>query len=61
MLFVSPQKLFSFSRYSGFNLDFLFMYQNSLIRKGKANFEFYDVTGWLINNCNAHIAQYLEK
>ena len=27
----------------------------------KVNFRFYDVTVWLTNNCNAHIAQYLEK
>ena len=32
-----------------------------LDKKDKANFEFYDVTAWLINNCNTHIAQYLEK
>ena len=25
------------------------------------NVKFYDVTAWLINNCNTHIAQYLEK
>ena len=25
------------------------------------NFKFYDVTAWLTNNCNTHIAQYLEK
>ena len=32
-IFVSPQKLFLFSRYLGFCLDFLVIYQNSLIRK----------------------------
>ena len=32
-----------------------------LDKKYKAKFEFYDVTAWLINNCNTHIAQYLEK
>ena len=25
------------------------------------NFKCYDVTAWLSNNCNTHIAQYLEK
>ena len=33
MLFISPQKLFSFSKYLSFCLDFLVMYQNGLIRK----------------------------
>ena len=44
MLFILPQKLFSFSRYSSFCLDFLVMYQKGLI---KANFKFLDVTSWL--------------
>ena len=33
MLFISRQKLFSFSRYLSFCLDFLVMQQNGLIRK----------------------------
>ena len=33
MLFISPQKLFSFSRYSSFCLDVLVRYQNGLIKK----------------------------
>ena len=33
MLFISPQKLFSFSRYLNFCLDFLIKYKNGLIRK----------------------------
>ena len=32
-----------------------------LDKKDKVNFKFYDATAWLTNNCNAHIAQYLEK
>ena len=36
-----------------FCLDFLVMYKN------KVNFEIYDVTAWLTNNQNTHIAQYL--
>ena len=32
-----------------------------LDQKDKVNFEFYDVTAWLINNYNTHIDQYLEK
>ena len=35
MFFISPQKLFSFSRYLNFCLDFLVMWKNSLIRKIK--------------------------
>ena len=31
-----------------------------LDKKDKFNFKFYDVTAWLTNNCNTHIAQYLE-
>ena len=30
-----------------------------LDKKDKVNFKFYDVTAWLTNNCNTHIAQYL--
>ena len=31
-------------------------------KKDKVNFKFYDVTAWLTNSCNTHIAaQYLEK
>ena len=32
-----------------------------LDKKNKADFKFYDVTAWLTNNYNTHIAQYLEK
>ena len=32
-----------------------------LDKKFKVNFKFYDVTAWLTNNCNTHIAKYLEK
>ena len=32
-----------------------------LDKEDKINFSFYDVTAWLANNCNSHIAQYLEK
>ena len=60
-MLMSPQKLFSFSRYLSFCLDFLVIYRNGLILKDKFNFEFYEVTAWLKNNCNINIAQYLEK
>ena len=42
MLFISACKLFSFSRYLNFYLDFLVMYKNGLI--GKVKFKIYDVT-----------------
>ena len=32
-----------------------------LDKKDKVNFKFYDVTAWLTNNCNTHIAEYLKK
>ena len=37
------------------------MWQKWLDEKDKVNFKFYDATAWLINNCNIHIGQYLEK
>ena len=76
MFFISPQKLSLFSEYLSFCLDFIAMYQNVLIKllswlfvhvskrldqNSKVNFKFYDVTVWLTNNSNTHIAQYLEK
>ena len=33
MFFILPQKLFSFSRYLSFCPDFLFIYQNGMIKK----------------------------
>ena len=33
MPFISPQKLFSFSRYANFCLEFLVMYQNGITKK----------------------------
>ena len=53
MLFISPLKLFSFSRYVEFSLG--------LETKGKINFEIDDVTAWLRNIYNTHIDQYLKK
>ena len=32
-----------------------------LDKKDEVNFKFHDVTVWLVNNCNTHIAQYLKK
>ena len=36
------------------------MYRKGLIKNFKVNFKFYDVTAWLIKNCNTHVAQYFE-
>ena len=33
--------------------------EKRLDKKDKVNFEIYDVTAWLTNNYNTHIAQYL--
>ena len=35
--------------------------ENWLDHKDKVNFKIYDITAWLTNNCNTHIAQYLKK
>ena len=32
-----------------------------LDKNDQVNFKFYDVTAWLTNKCNTHIAQYLDK
>ena len=61
MLFISPQKLFPFSRYLSLCRDFLVMYQNGLIKEIRLISNLYDMTTWLTNNCKTHIAQYLNK
>ena len=75
MLFISPEKLFSFRRYLSFCFDFFGLVEKRfdkndffglvgkwLDKKTKVNFKIYDVTNyWEINNCNTHIAQYLKK
>ena len=61
MVFISPQNLFSFSRYSSFCLDFLVMHRKGLVKKIKVNFKFYDVIVWSTNSWNTHIAQYFHS
>ena len=44
------------------SLPWLFVHVTKRLDKiDKANFKFYEVTAWLLNNCNTHIAQYFEK
>ena len=35
--------------------------EKRLDQKDKVSFKFHDVTAWLTDNCNTHIAQYLDK
>ena len=54
MLFISYWKLFSFSKYLGFFLDFWLCRKNGhgLIRKIRLIFKTYGATIWLTNNYN---------
>ena len=61
MLFIEPQKLFLFSRYLTFCLEFFGRAAKRHDQKEKVNFKVYEVTAWLTNNYNTHIAQYPEK
>ena len=56
MLFISLQKPFLFSRYLSFRLDLF----ERLDKKNMVNFKFYDITAWITNNFNTHIAQYFK-
>ena len=58
---ISSSKLFLFSRYLNFCLEFLVMKKNGLIRKDKVILKIYDIATWLKNNQNTHTAQYLTK
>ena len=61
MLFISPQKLFSFSRYLSFCLDFLVMYRNGLIKKIKLISNFMTPKFCQQTIVYTHIAHYLER
>ena len=68
MPFKNDEKSFLFHVKSSFRsqdiLVFFFTFwsrSKQLDKKDKVNFKFYDVTAWLTNNFNTHIAQYLEK
>ena len=55
MFFISPKKLFSFSRYLTFCLDFSSGVAKQLDLKHKVTFKIYYMTAWLTNNCNTYI------
>ena len=61
MLFISFEKVFLFSRYLNFCLDFSVMQNKWLDETDQVNFEIDDITAWLKNNYSTHIAQYLPK
>ena len=42
-------------------LSWLFDHVVKWLDRNKVNFKIYDITAWLTNNCNTHIAQYLNK
>ena len=59
MFFISPRKLFPFSRCLNFCFDFLIMCPNGFIKKIRLISNFMaSQTSWLINNCNTHTAKY---
>ena len=61
MLFISSEKLFSFSRYLSFSQDCLVMHEKRLDQKDNVNFKIHNVTTWFKSNCNTYIAQHLTK
>ena len=54
MPFISPKKLFSFSRYLSFR--HFGHIAKRLDKKDKVNFKCYGITARLTNNCNKYIA-----
>ena len=52
---------FLFLRYLSYYPDVVVHVRKQLDKKVKVNFKIYDVTTRETNNCNTHIAQYLEK
>ena len=60
MLFISPQKLFSLSRYSIFCPNNLYSLEKWADLKVKLNFEICDVTDGNADNKNRYINQYLK-
>ena len=61
MLFISPEKLFSFVRYSNYCPDLFSHVRKWLARKTNVNFKIYDLTAWETNTDDTHITRYLKK
>ena len=58
-IFKNDEKCFLFQKKF---FSWLFGHVSKVLdQKDKVNFKFFDVTAWLTNYCNAHIAQYLEE
>ena len=57
----SLKKLFPYSRYLNFCLNFFGHAEKQLDEKDKVNFKIYDVTIWEAENRKTHIPQYLKK
>ena len=56
--FISPYKLFTFSKDSNFVSTFGHV-EKQLDQKNKISFKIHGVTTWLTSNYDAHIAKYL--
>ena len=56
MLFISPKKFFSFSRYLNFCHGLFGHVEKMPQLERLVNFKIHDITTWLTNNCNTHIA-----
>ena len=61
MIFISPQWLFTFSRYLIFCFHFLVIQKKTALLETLGYFKINNITTWLTNNQNTHIAQYLTK
>ena len=59
MLFISFQKLFSFSRYLNFLSSLFGHVSKRLGQKNNFNFKLYELTAWLTSSCNTHISHIL--
>ena len=67
VLFVSAGVLFDGASSLWVSLRYLHVCSEVLVlgkqfnKKAKVNFKIYDVTNWITNNYNTHIAQYLKR
>ena len=61
MRFISFLNLLFFVRYLNFCPDIFDREGKWFYKKAKTNLKIYDVTTWLTNNYNKHVAEYLKK